>query len=462
MKKIFALTLAALALSAQSAERYKDRMFNVDVQKDVVYSKDTKFMGESSYHELMTELDKLGTTFGMELPKIYFFDDEKNLVDTEMRMDLYMPRNDSEKNRAAVLVVHGGAFLSGAKDDYEQKTVQYCDSLAARGYVTASVAYRLGTYLQQVEGDKVDTLRVDSASFARTVYRGVQDVRAAVRYFRKNADNLGINPNKVYVVGNSSGGIMALENLYAKSKNDFPAYMNDANIFLGDLDEFGEQGVSSNANAAVSLWGAVHDKKIVENSNSPVLLMHGTNDHTVYIDTHKPLGNPKSMLMNQIPAEYATYGNMLMSGFEFDFQTPLMYGSAVVDSILTKRNVEHETYFVEGAGHEFYDEADQTEIVQDKVFSFLYKQAIKSDEGSLHSKTFAIAKANGIFMGADNRSFTYSGEKNGVYEICDLRGRTLLSGQVSAGDVVDMSVLRNGVYVLKIHGAQLMRFAISR
>ena len=33
---------------------------------------------------------------------------------------------------------------AGAKDDKDQHTVTYCDSLAARGFVTAAVEYRLG------------------------------------------------------------------------------------------------------------------------------------------------------------------------------------------------------------------------------------------------------------------------------------------------------------------------------
>lgn len=460
MKKIIALSLAALSITALAGERYKDRLFDVNIQKDVVYSSNTKFMDKTSLHEFSKSIAGLGEQFGMALPEISFYENETKLVDTDMHMDLYTPKNDSEKNRAVVLVAHGGAFLAGSKDDFSQKTVKYCDSLAARGYVTASVQYRLGTRLQVVEGIK-DTLRVDSAAFARTVYRGVQDVGAAIRYIRKNADKLGINPNKIFIMGNSSGGILALENLYTNSKKDFPAYINDANIFIGELDEYGEQGVSSTANAAVALWGAVHDPKIVENSNSPVLMMHGTDDHTVYIDAHRPLGNPKSMLMHQIPEDYSTYANLLLSGYEFDIQTPIMYGSAIVDSILKKRNVDHETYFVEGEGHEFYDESQYTSVVQDKIFSFLYKQATATETAiPFASRTFA--KANNILMGAENRNFTYIGQKNSSYEICDLRGRTQLSGPVSTGEVVDLSDLRNGVYVLSVHGTRIMRFAISR
>lgn len=461
MKKILLMSLAAFAFTAQAAERYKDRMFSVDVQKDVVYSKDTKFMDESSNHELMNTLGSVGTMLGIEIPTIHFFKDENAQTDTKMLMDVYTPQKDNEKDRAVVLVVHGGAFLSGAKDDYEQISIQYCDSLAARGYVTASVSYRLGTLLNVIEGVK-DTLRVDSAAFARTVYRGVQDVGAAVRYFRKNADKLGVDPNKIFVMGNSSGGILALENLYAKSKKDFPSYMNDSKAYLGELDEFGEQGVSSTANAVVSLWGAVHDKKLVENSNSPVLLVHGKGDPTVPFKADHPLKDPKALLMNQIPKEYSSMASLFMNAYVFDFQSPMMYGSFVVDSILKKRNVEHETYFVEEAVHEVYDVSEYTDIVQSKVFDFLYKQAISTVNTTILPASRAFAKANDILMGADNRNFTYIGQKDGAYEICDLRGRTLLSGQISAGDVVDMSALRNGVYVLSVHGTRVMRFAISK
>ena len=95
-------------------------------------------------------------------------------------------------------------------------------------------------------------LKVDSADYARAVYRGVQDINAAVRYMRKHAEDYGIDPKRIYVLGNSSGAILAMENIYANSKDDFPSYMEYKGVpSLGGLNDFGEQDVDAHANGGV-------------------------------------------------------------------------------------------------------------------------------------------------------------------------------------------------------------------
>lgn len=45
----------------------------------------------------------------------------------------------------------------------------------------------------------------------------MQDIHAAVRYMRAHAAELRIDPDKIYLLGNSAGGMMGLENIYADS-----------------------------------------------------------------------------------------------------------------------------------------------------------------------------------------------------------------------------------------------------
>ena len=447
-RKTFQYAVVALGVCSvftSAAERYKDRLFSVEKTKDVAYAKDVPYL--SSLHALSELLIESVGQY------VYFYNNENDVELKPLLMDLYTPKGDSEKKRAAVIVSHGGAMVAGAKDDTDQQSVTYCDSLAARGFVAASIEYRMGVTMS---GTGL-SYSIDSVDFARTVYRGVQDINAAVRYMRKNADQLGIDPNKIYLVGNSAGAILSLENIYALKETDFPSYIQKKDApDLGSLNFYGEQGFDSHANGAVALWGAVHNPNIIGDNKTPVFLVHGTDDETVLFKTGRPLANSSKMIANMLPnsmAQYASYLNVSIG-------TPTLYGSFVIDSVLKAKKIEHETYFVERAYHEFYDESEYEEPVRTKVFDFLYKLASAASPISIGNR--AIARESGIQMQHGNKSFTVSRGNNLKYNVIDLSGRTAMSGNVSAGQSVDLNALKNGVYVLRVQGEQAIRFGISK
>ena len=445
MKKI-ALFLACAVAFAGAAERYKDRMFDVEIKKDVTYASKVKHL--KTLNSISTAI--IAYAMVNDGMPVYLYDNEKDLTEVDLKMDIYKPKKDTKKKRPAVLVMHGGAFAAGSKNDYDQHTVTYCDSLAARGFVTAAVQYRLG--ITAVIKDKA--LTIDSLDFSRTVYRGIQDVRAAVRYFRANADDLGIDPDRIYLIGNSAGAILSLENIYMDKDSEIPAAAkNKPN--LGGLDAYGVQGYGSQANAVAALWGAVHDPKIIGDVDKPVLLVHGKADSTVVWKTGRPLSNIAAVLENLMPAAAASVGALA-----FHVATPTLYGSYVIDSVLTKNKVKHETYFVEGQPHEFYDYEDYDVKVQEKVFNFLYDLTQKPAVPD--RIVLALAKPSALRMGENNQSFTVAKGDNLGYAVIDVRGRIVMNGTVSAGESVDLTTLNRGVYVLRVKGERPIRFGISR
>lgn len=386
---LFAVTALATAANADGV-RYKDRMFEVKKTKDVVYATDVPHL--STLQDILSLANQLGYSIDLKL-----FANENDTKTVDLTMDIFTPDDGGVKNRAAVIVAHGGAFIAGAKDD-DQKSIAYCDSLAARGFVTASIEYRLGvTATGKVtlasfypELTLAGDLTVSERDYARAVYRGVQDINAAVRYIRKHADDLGVDPERIYVLGNSAGAIMAIENIYANSETDFPDYVfeNEDAYDIGNLNDYGEQGVDFHANGAVALWGATHNPKILGYNKTPVFLAHGSADDIVLFKTGKPVQDANSM----IPSEYSS----MLAGVDFTLNAPVLYGSYVIDSALTVNNgskKKPETYFVEGAKHEFYNKDAYTEETQTKVFDFLYNLAT-SDKVVRELAGVTIAKAN--------------------------------------------------------------------
>ena len=87
--------------------------------------------------------------------------------------------------RPAVLCIHGGGFRAGKRESYDA----LCIKLAEKGFVAATVTYRLAPQHQ----------------FPAAVH----DCKAAVRWLRGNASKYKIDPRKIGVTGGSAGGHLA-------------------------------------------------------------------------------------------------------------------------------------------------------------------------------------------------------------------------------------------------------------
>ncbi|MBK6281662.1 MAG: carboxylesterase family protein [Draconibacterium sp.] len=261
-------------------------------------------------------------------------DGENKTISKPLYMDIFMPKDDTLKKRPTIIFAHGGAFLTGSR--HNDDMVAFCDSFARRGYVTATIDYRLGmgATLTSIFGIPV-ALKIEGKNAYRAVYRAVQDSRAAIRFLNQNAEIFGIDTTKIYLVGSSAGGILTLQNLYLDKNSEVSpdAFLPPT---LGNLDSVGIQGYGAKPAAIVSLWGAVESPELIENEQTPVFLVHGTDDDIVPFKK----GIPLSAIVPDNPA--------------ISFTMPETYGSFCIDTALNNREITHENYFVEGKKHEFY------------------------------------------------------------------------------------------------------------
>ncbi len=101
--------------------------------------------------------------------------------DRKLLADIVVPKHP-DGPKPCIVVVHGGGWLNGYKSKFRALTL----ALAARGYVTAAIEYRLGY----------------EAKFPA----GIQDCNAAVRFLRANAAKYDIDPERIGAVGGSAGG----------------------------------------------------------------------------------------------------------------------------------------------------------------------------------------------------------------------------------------------------------------
>jgi poly(3-hydroxybutyrate) depolymerase len=184
-------------------------------------------------------------------------------------LDIYTGTGDTASVRAMVLFIHGGGFKSG--DKVSNFGTRVCGSLSRRGYLVASINYRL-----------TPTIPDDVAQF-EAMLRALQDAKAAVRFFRKNVSTYGIDTSQIFATGSSAGSITALHMAYLDSI-EVPSYVNWANVGGTFEGTTGNPGFSSSIQGVISNWGAIGDTAWIHEGDVPVFCVHGTSDVTVYYD----------------------------------------------------------------------------------------------------------------------------------------------------------------------------------
>ncbi|WP_460502516.1 alpha/beta hydrolase fold domain-containing protein, partial [Hymenobacter agri] len=191
----------------------------------------------------------------------------------QLVMDVYQPTGDATAQRPVIIFAHQGGFVTGSRTESYMASV--CTQFARLGYVTASIDYRLNPLLVLNPSD--------TTGVSRAAIQGMQDMRAAVRFFRNDAatsNTYRISPTRIVVGGASAGGFMALEVGYLDKASEV-----DANVGLAALGGIegnsGNPGYSSLPLAVLNLSGATNPLSIIEPGNVPLYSAHGTSDAVV-------------------------------------------------------------------------------------------------------------------------------------------------------------------------------------
>ncbi|GAB4159016.1 MAG: hypothetical protein Tsb009_36280 [Planctomycetaceae bacterium] len=121
------------------------------------------------------QLQAAEETYRVERDLVYSKPDGKPL-----HLDAYLPAGKGPF--PAVLVVHGGAWMSGSK----RQLGRYARALAKNGYAAFSINYRLAPKFK--------------------FPAQIEDCRAALLWVRRNAKKYSLDPNRVGAIGYSAGG----------------------------------------------------------------------------------------------------------------------------------------------------------------------------------------------------------------------------------------------------------------
>lgn len=206
------------------------------------------------------------TTFTYGNNKAY---NEQNI---NLQADIYKPNLFATK-LPVVIIYHGGGYASGDKNMAQLKV--FSDKFNAKNISTILPDFRQGWYESETKG------LCESATptkFKDAAHRAFQDCRALIRYCKANANTLGIDSNKIFLFGISSGGFLAMHSLYINDSTVEPERL----ARLGSLD-FQSNTLKNTTDVAgiISVVGGFYEAQPKIIRSYPLLLFNNTCDGAV-------------------------------------------------------------------------------------------------------------------------------------------------------------------------------------
>lgn len=239
----------------------------------------------------------------------------------DLIMDIYFPNNsiDTMEMRPFILLVHGGGFYGGSREGYSYMSREF----AKRGFVTATMSYRLGFD------------ESDDAGLIKAIYRAQQDANQALSYIVVNANSLKINNSWLFIGGSSAGAITSLLTSYA------------------DEEEWGQAipGIES-------ILGPLHPNG---NDPKPTFIISGIYNHMGSIQ-------PIALDVEDLIPTISFHGQL-------DQMVPIGmsaggFGSIPLHDMLNEAGVCNDLTIVPNGGHDIYLTQEGEDFVIDRIACF--------------------------------------------------------------------------------------------
>jgi acetyl esterase/lipase len=220
-----------------------------------------------------------------------------NVDGHSLKLDLFVPRQPKGPVPALVFI-HGGGWVKGDRKDYLPYNVEF----AKKGYVTATISYRL----------------IGVSPYPACV----KDVKCAIKFLRQNAAQYSIDPDRIVAIGGSAGGHLSMMLGYAPNAPEFDqgCYPGVSDAVQAVVDLYGPTDLTATfaqhnptANnfigksfeAAPELYSQASPITWLNAGDPPTLIFQGTIDSTVPASQSDLLASKLKSL--GIPYEYEKY-----------------------------------------------------------------------------------------------------------------------------------------------------------
>jgi acetyl esterase/lipase len=235
-------------------------------------------------------------------------------AENKLSLDIFLPTLKNANNGASVIVVHGGSWSGGERNDFPR----WNEWLAANGFTVFDVDYRLAP----------------QPNFSTAT----ADIKTAVRWAKKHAEEFSIDPDRVALLGRSAGAHLALVAAYTAGDTRLhPEVLEDASV-----------------RAVVSLYGPVDmvwaysckgNPRVLDGPSTMVNFLGGAPHESDELLERYLATSPIEYVSADTPPTLMVHGglDMLVSYKNVFF----------LDEKLTAANVPHETLFIPYGQHGF-------------------------------------------------------------------------------------------------------------
>jgi len=187
----------------------------------------------------------------------------------KLRMDVFNPPNHKSTDKSpCILFFHGGGWTGGKLD----QLYPHARYLSSRGMVAIGVEYRV------------------EATHRTTPLECVKDAKSAFRWVRKNAEQLGIDPEKVVGCGASAGAhIVAVagstDGLDEEGEDTTISARPDAMVLFNPVLSTGTNGYGYDR--VKDYWKEISPIHNISEKTPPTVLFFGTEDQHIPVDLVK-------------------------------------------------------------------------------------------------------------------------------------------------------------------------------
>lgn len=465
MKNLITLILIALLCNSASAQKhYTQDKFTYDSLLNIVYGTATDYAGN---------------------------------IDT-LRMDIFKPKGDSNCLRPVMVLVHGGAWIAGSKEDANMAFM--ARSLARKGWVVANINYRLGTHkasnysmyaLCNAELSAPCGYISDSSEIYRANFRGMQDAKDAIKFMKARNAIDSSDIDNVFICGESAGGFVAMAVAFTDKNSekhsacfsmpDAPSPDNDLKTYAcipdsNDLSRPDLGSIDGNSNivdydatvkGVANFYGGVLNPSILhQDKDTPhVYMFHQGSDVVV--------NYRRGALLGRVSWECFASANFCQPYYFY----PIAYGSESIRKFFVDSGFIGSRFKAEIIGNysfnnNCFSNGHSIDNINNRIGSMLshFSDCI-SESGNDAKENCNDVSIDGIEISnirilpnPFHNSFQIISEDIGSkYVILDVYGRTILEGTITQNSSkIDLNEFENGYFTILVYNEKLNTFKILK